>query len=192
MNAALTQQPIEQFLSALGSDQPTPGGGAAAALSAALAAQLGHKAGALTVGKPRFAEVEQQVGDLMQRLARATEMLKQLVSEDAVAYEALAAAFKLPKDRDDRAEQIEVAASYAAGVPLQTAALTRRVIRTLERIRPIANPNLVSDVDVGQALARAALESAAINVRVNLPFVNQAHREVVARELEQICQLDRD
>ena len=190
MDEPLIQMSLEKFLNDLGSSAPTPGGGAAAALTGALAAQCGHKAGSLTVGKPKFAEVEADVQDLMQRLARSCTMLNQLVTEDATAYDNLSQAFKLPKDDPNRSNQIAAAATFAAGVPLQVIAITRRVLRALERIRPISNPNLVSDVDVGLHLARAAMQSAALNVEVNLPFVPEPQRATVAETLQQLCNLD--
>lgn len=177
---------VRDFLDRLASDAPTPGGGAVAALSAALAASLGRMAGALTAGKPRFAGVERQVLDLMQRLHRTSAMLLRLMEEDAEAYALLAAAFKLRKDDAARAGRIEAAATYAAAVPLQTMAAGRRVLNDLERLGAIANPNLRSDVAAGQHLAHAAIAAAAENVRANLPYVSDEQRQAVQAELDRL------
>lgn len=164
---------VREFARRLASDAPTPGGGAAAALTGALAAALGEMVAALTIGKPKFAAVDAEARDARQRLAGRRAMLEQLVDEDAAAYGELSAAWKLPKDDPQRAQAVENAARIAAVAPLETVAISRGVLQDAELLRRIGNPNLSADAEAAIALARAAMESAAANVRANLPFLGE-------------------
>ncbi|MFQ5805443.1 MAG: cyclodeaminase/cyclohydrolase family protein [Phycisphaerae bacterium] len=184
--SSLVSLSINDFLDCLASDAPTPGGGAVAALTGALAAALGRMACALTVGKTKFAEVEPQVDQIASRLNRATLMLKRLMDEDAAAYAELSAAFKI--DRSDAAgkEKIVQAAGLAAAVPLETVAVSRQVLSDVRRLEPIGNPNLRSDVEAASHLARAAMQAAAANVRVNLPLLADEQAQRVGKELDRL------
>jgi formiminotetrahydrofolate cyclodeaminase len=186
MPASLLDQTLRDFLGNLSTDQPTPGGGAVAALAGALAAALGQMAAALTVGRPRFAASENQVQELAARLKRAEQVLRTLLDADAAAYEELRGAFKLPREDATRPARIREAAGAAAAVPFQVAALAQKVRLDLARLAPICNPNLASDVQVGLHLAAAAMHSAAIMVRVNLPLLDEAERVPLERELNQL------
>jgi len=183
---SLANLSLKDFLARLGSAAPTPGGGSVAALTGALAASLGQMACALTVGKPKFAQVEPQVRELATRLQRAADMLRQLIDEDAAAYTELNAAFKIDKSEPARKQRLGQAAVLAAEVPLETAAISREVLGDLERLAPIANPNLRSDVEAATHLARAAMHAAAANVRVNLPLIAPEAAERINGELEQL------
>ena len=186
MSDSLLKSSVEDFLKRLGSDVPTPGGGSVAALTGALAASLGCMAAALTVGREKFASVEPQVQQISARLNRAALLLKQLVDEDAAAYAELSQAFKRDKAAADRKRRMAEAASLAAAVPLETVAVSRQVLGDLRRLEPIANPNLRSDVEVGIHLARAAMQSAGANVRVNLPLLAEKQARDAERELEKL------
>lgn len=174
---------IEQFLAELAAARPTPGGGAVAALTGALATGLGRMAAGYTLGRPRFAEVAGEVEALVAQLARAGEHLLTLMDEDAAAYAALSSALKRPKDEADRAEVVARAAAVAAFVPLETAGLCRRVEQVLERLRTIGNPQLRSDVVAGRALAQAAVAAALENVRANEPLLSAADAATITREV---------
>ena len=174
---------VAQFLDGLASERPTPGGGSVAALTGALAASLGHMVCGYTRGRKKFAEVEPAVREIGVRLQRAEKLLRAMVDEDAAAYGALSDAFKLEKSDAGRADAIRKAAGTAAVVPLTTAGVCRQVLTELSALRPIGNPNLVSDIDVAKHLAQAALQSAAINVRVNVPLVDDREAERLEAEL---------
>lgn len=183
---ALLGLTLNEFLNRLGADEPTPGGGSVAALVGALAAGLGQMSCNFTLGREKYASVEGQVQELCTRLTRARQMLQRLVDEDAEAYAQLSAAFKTDKTAPDRKSQIAQAASVAAGVPFQIAALSKQVLRDLDTLRPIANPRLISDIDAGAHLAKASLEAAAANVRINLPYIGGAEAEHMQIELDKL------
>jgi len=182
----LVSRPIDEFLDQLASDAPTPGGGAVAALTGALAASLGRMVCGLTLGRKKFAEVEPQVAQIASHLTRAAGMLKQLIDEDAAAYAELSAVFKMDKSDPKRKTRLVETAGLAAAVPLETTAVTRQVLSDLRRLEPIGNPNLRSDVEAGIHLAQAAMQAAAANVRVNLPLLPEEQAREVAKELDQL------
>ncbi|MCA9242487.1 MAG: cyclodeaminase/cyclohydrolase family protein [Phycisphaerales bacterium] len=178
----LIDMPLRGFLERLGSVEPTPGGGAAAALAGAMGASLGRMVCELTRG-PRFAPVAEQIDQLADQFGRTAAVLRRLVDEDAYAYQGLSAALKLPKDDATRAARLRESATLAASVPLQVAVLSRATIGDIERLRPIANPNLTADVTSAAALSHAAIVAACANVEANLPFVDDALRPKLAAEL---------
>jgi methenyltetrahydrofolate cyclohydrolase len=168
----VADQGAGSWLDDLASAAPAPGGGAAAAMLAAIGAALVSMVCELTVGKPRYAEHE----DVMRAaLASAAEFLaeaRRLADADAVAFGAVSEAYRRPKgteaERAARTEAIQVALVGAAGVPLRTAAVAAGIIELSERILPGANVNVLSDVAVAASSARAALEAAEVNVEINV------------------------
>jgi len=181
--AGLTALSIDDFLDRLASDAPTPGGGAVAALAGAIAASLGKMVCGLTIGKPKFVDVEPQVKQIASRLTRAALMLRRLIDEDAAAYGELSATFKLDRSDPKRRERLTQTGGLAAAVPLETVAVGRQVLGDLRRLEPIGNPNLRSDVEAAIHLVRAAMAAGAANVRVNLPLLPEAQAQRVDQEL---------
>lgn len=176
----MLDQTVGAWLEDLASDSPAPGGGAAAAMNAAVGASLVAMVCHLTIGKPRYAEHEAL---MRQTLAAATALRSQavqLAADDAAAFGAVTDAYRLPKetdaDRIARTDAIQAALIGAAEVPLRTAAVAAAIIDHAGRIVDAANVNVLSDVAVAAASARAALESAVINVEVNLAAMRDAAR----------------
>lgn len=182
-------QTVGSWLEDLASDAPAPGGGAAAAMNAAIGAALVAMVCNLTIGKPRYAEHEPV---MRQALTSATELRAQavqLAADDAAAFGAVTDAYKLPKDTDAdktaRTAAIQTALIGAADVPLRTAAVAASVIDLAGRIMDGANVNVLSDVAVAAASARAALDAAVINVEINLGAMKDpARRDALRVELD--------
>lgn len=183
----MTQEPysassIESFLDKLASADPEPGGGGGAALAGALAAALVSMVANLTLGKEKYAGVQDQVAALKTRSEDLRSRLQDLVTLDAQAYGAVAAAMKLPRGTDDekasRATTLQVALRHAAAVPLDVVETAVQVARLSETAAEIGNTNAVSDAGVAAILAEAAAQSAALNVKINLPWIDgQAFRD---------------
>ncbi len=163
---------LDGFLTALASAAPAPGGGAAAALNAALGAALVSMVCNLTIGKPRYAEHEATMIRVRGEAEGARHRALTLADDDAAAFAAVTDAYQLPKqtdaDRAARTAAIQKALVGAADVPLRTAELAAAVVRMSGEILDGSNVNVLSDVAVAAASARAALQSAVINVRINL------------------------
>jgi len=181
-------QTVPEWLDALASDAPTPGGGAAAAMNAAIGAALVSMVCNLTIGKPKYAAYAETMAHA---LAEATELRRralQLADEDAAAFDAVMAAYRLPKESEEnkqaRSAAIQTALAGAAEVPLRTAEVAATVIALAAAIEEGANVNVLSDVAVAAASARAALDSAALNVEINLASMGDvALRETLAGRL---------
>jgi len=183
--------PLKQFLDDTAAAQPTPGGGSVAALTAALASSAGRMAANYTLGRKRFADVQQEVSALQHRLATAGQMLEQLVAEDMIAYRQLQAVWR--RDGTPPASQVDRSAALvgAIAVPFEVVAVAGAMLADLDRLKDVANPDLLSDVGVGAELAAAAARSAALNVRINLTQLDDAAeveslRTQLSRQLEHV------
>jgi methenyltetrahydrofolate cyclohydrolase len=165
-------QPVGEWLDELGSAAPAPGGGAVAALSTATAAALVEMVGNLTVGRPAHAAHEVQVTAVRDAAQRLRRRALAQVDEDATAFRALMAAFRLPRqtnaEQAARQSAIQAATRAAAAVPLDVAATAAEVIALAAQLPGRSNPNVLSDVGVAAVTAAAAIEAAAVNVEVNL------------------------
>ena len=186
--ASLSELRVGEFLDRLASDRPTPGGGSVAALVGASGAALGRMAAALTLGKPRFADVAERVAHCARRLERIDRLFRRLMDEDAAAYGELHAAFRLPKNAPQRAVRIAQTAGLAACVPLETVAVARQSLTELEKLARIGNPNLRSDMEAAVSVTKAAMRAAAANVRANLPLVGEQESHRIETELRKLLE----
>lgn len=176
----MRDQTIGKWLEALASPTPAPGGGAAAALNAAVGAALIEMACNLTIGRPRYAPQE---AAMRAALAEATTLRRRalhLAAADVEAFGAVSAAYKLPKETDQqrrtRTEQIQRALVGATEVPLHTAVLAGEVVQLARRILDGTNVNVRADVAAAAIAGRAALEVALINVEANLAAIRDPPR----------------
>lgn len=171
-------QTLDGWLEALASAHPTPGGGAASAVLIAAGAALVEMACTLTVGREKFRAVE----PLMQETAARARALRieasGLSAEDAAAFDAVSAAYALPRGTSEekaaRSARIQEALHGATEVPLRTARAGVAVLDLAAAIAGKANPNVVSDVGAGALSARAGAEAAALNVEINLASLKDA------------------
>jgi len=164
----MRDQTIGGWLEDLGSAEPTPGGGAAAALLVATAAALVEMVTNLTIGKPRYAQHDALMTSARDTAADLRQRALTLAADDEVAFNAVIAAYRLPKDDPHRSAAIQTATAGAAEPPLRIAARAAEVIALAAEVQPGANVNVLSDIAVAASAAKAALESAAVNVEVNL------------------------
>lgn len=164
--------PIDSnFLDALASDNPTPGGGSASAYAAAMAAALVAMVARLTIGKKKYADVEEEMRAIEQRAENLRGKLTKAVADDSDAFEAVMTAYRLPKDTPEqktiRTERIQAATLLAAQVPLQVAQKAVDLLEFSLTLVLHGNLNAISDAGSAAALAGAALSGAALNVRIN-------------------------
>jgi len=185
----VAEETIAHFLDELASGAPAPGGGAAAALEAALGAALVSMVCNLTIGKEKYRAYEHT---MMEARTTAEDLRAQalaLVTEDSASYSAVGAAYALPRGSDEekaaRQARIQEALKGATDVPLRTVALAARVIELCAHIVDGANTNAISDVGVGALSARAALDGAALNVKINLALIkDEAFKAATAARME--------
>jgi formiminotetrahydrofolate cyclodeaminase len=180
-----TDRTVRDFCAALASGAPVPGGGGAAALAGALAAALASMTLNYTVGRKRFERVEAEMRALLARADTIRGELLDLVERDADAYQAVVDAQGLPKDSPDQAAErdraVQRALADAVRVPLRAAVLAADVLALCEPVAERGNQRLISDVGVAALLADAALQSAALNVRVNLADLRDGRLESESR-----------
>lgn len=167
---------IQAYLDRLASASPEPGGGSVAALVGALGAALVTMVADLTLGKERYAAVQDQVADIRLKAENLRRRLSELVTLDAEAYGAVAAAMQLPRGDDDekaaRERAMQKALVGAAAVPLEIAQAALEVARLSLPAAEVGNTNAVSDAGVAVLLAEAAAQSAALNVKINTGWIN--------------------
>ncbi|HFD11967.1 MAG TPA: methenyltetrahydrofolate cyclohydrolase [Crenotrichaceae bacterium] len=173
----ITQLSIDEFIHDLASKTPTPGGGSAAAVIAAMAAALVSMVANLTIGKKDYAFVETQMQELLTQSTSLRQELLDLIHADIEAFNQVMAAYKQPKTTDDgdnkkRSEAIQSALKTATDVPLQCAEACRSVMRLSKIAAEIGNKNVVSDAGVAVLAAQAALRSSALNVYINIGYIS--------------------
>ena len=163
----LTENSCTGFAALLASKASVPGGGGAAALAGALGAALCSMVGNFTVGKKKYAAVEEDVKAMLVKLTELRTRLLELVDLDAEAFEPLSRAYAIPKDDPRRAEVLEKASLDACSAPIETAKCCAGVVELLEEMFQKGSVMLISDVGCGALLCRAAMEAAAMNVFIN-------------------------
>ncbi len=177
---------IGGWLDALASSAPAPGGGAAAALEAAMAAALLEMVCNLTIGKPAYAEHDDTMTSVRDRATSLRSDALGLAQEDAEAFGAVIAAYKLPKETEDevaqRRREIQHALVAAAEVARSTADVAMQILDLVERIVPLGNVNVISDGAAAAGAARAAIQTSLLNIDANVASISDSEtRETYER-----------
>ncbi len=155
------------FTRAVAADTVTPGGGAVAAAAGALAAALAEMVSRLTVGKKKYADVAARMSAVADEAASLRTELLAAVDEDIAAFNALVTAYRLPKEDPVRPDAIRAAMTEATDVPLRVTRTALEVIKLAGAAATAGNLNAVTDAMAGVHMALAAVEVAALNVRIN-------------------------
>lgn len=173
---AYAEGTIRDYLDKLAGESPEPGGGSVAALVGALGAGLVTMVTSLTLGKEKYAAVQGDMADIRDRAEKLRARLQELVSLDAIAYAAVAAAMKLPQDDEqhklERSAKLQAALKGAVEVPLEIAEAAAEVARLSLPAAEKGNTYAVSDAAVAAVLADAAAHSAALNVKINVSWID--------------------
>ncbi len=167
----IEKENLGSWVAALASSAPTPGGGGAAALSGALSAALGQMVANLTVGKKRYAAVEEEIKESLLKLRALQAELMALADKDAEAFAPLAAAYGMPAETEEQKEEkarvMEENLLAASLVPLEIMKKTSALLDVLEIMEEKGSRMAVSDVGVAAQLARAAISGAVMNIYIN-------------------------
>ncbi|NTW84344.1 MAG: cyclodeaminase/cyclohydrolase family protein [Chlorobiaceae bacterium] len=168
----LGETKISDYLRDLASASSTPGGGSAAALTAAQGAALLAMVCRLSIGKKKFADVEDEVRSILVTLDNDLKITQELADSDIRVFQTVIAAYKLPKETEFEAEaragKIQYALKTCSEVPLELFKTCVSLLPLADRLEQICNPAVKSDVVVGRYLLLAALYSAQANVEINL------------------------
>ena len=176
----MLEKNVTEFIKELSSASPVPGGGGACAAVGAFAAALGQMVANLTTGKKRYAEVEDEIRDVRDRLTELISELEELVDKDAAAFEPLAEAYGLPKETAEEREQkeriMEKALYDASVVPLEIMRTIHKAMKLLAVLEEKGSRIAVSDAGVGILFAQAALNGASLNIFINTKLMKDRER----------------
>ncbi len=165
----------ETFLNELASDAPAPGGGGASAYVGALSAALASMVIAIAGRKRAYESIAGKLQEQTDMLASCREALVGLVEEDAVAFGALAATWKMPKstpeERARKSEAQQEALVGACEVPMQIMRICAKVIEIDHDLIGLVDRMILSDVGASVIIALGAMKAAALNVRVNAAYM---------------------
>ena len=171
----LTDKKVSNFLGELASNSPTPGGGSVASLAGALGAALISMVGNLTAGKKKYENIEEDIKKIVSSSEKLRYELSQLIEEDVKVFNNFMSTYKMPKETEDekkvRAEKIQESLIEAAKVPLKVAYKCLDILSLSKEVAEKGNINVVSDAGVAVLMAEAALESAILNVKINLGMI---------------------
>ncbi|MCI8625307.1 MAG: cyclodeaminase/cyclohydrolase family protein [Lachnospiraceae bacterium] len=182
-----------QFIKALSSKAPVPGGGGASALAGAIGTALASMVGNLTSGKKKYAEYQPDIERILEEAERLTTKLLQLIEEDAAVFEPLSKAYGLPKGTPEelahKEEVMEGALYEASLVPLRIMETAVEAIRLQEELSVKGSVLAISDVGVGAKLLEAALQGASLNVYINTKLMkNREQAEELNQRAEALIQ----
>lgn len=168
----LVEQRVIDFVAATASKEPTPGGGAIAALTAATGAALAEMVANLTFGKKGYEAVQTEMEELQAKAEAIRERMLELSQADADVFNIFMNALGLPKNTDEekaaRTATIQQAYKDAAMVPFEIGELANQIFDLAELASRKGNQNLITDGIIAAINARAAVKSAFLNVRINL------------------------
>lgn len=187
----MLEKSVTDYLDVLATKEPVPGGGGAAALVAATGIALGTMVGDLTLGKKKYADVQERIGELMTVSEELRHELQRLSEADAEVFYPLSQAYGLPGRTDEeKAEKdavLQPALLKAAGVPLDICRACVKALETLEEYSRIGTRIAISDVACGAAMVRAGLEAAQLNVLINTRLLkSEADRQTLEAEAAEL------
>lgn len=177
------------WLEELSSGLPTPGGGSAAAVAVSMGAGLICMVCNLCIGNPKFSANEDRLRNVLRDAETARRKSLELADEDAREFEAVMAAYRMPRSTGDerlhRKRALQQALAAAAEPPLRLAQVAVEVLGFADAIVDCSNPNVITDVAVAAAMARADLESSMVNVAINLKSLDDRETKTrIADELD--------
>lgn len=186
-----TTESCESFIEKLASKNPIPGGGGASALVGAIGIALGSMVGSLTVGKKKYADVEQDILKIKEKSNLLQNRLLNLVEQDAIAFEPLSKAYGLPKETEEqkaaKQQVMEKALKEACEVPLEIMRVCCEAIVLLEEYTEKGSAIAISDAGVGAVCCKSALMGASLNVLINVnSMTDKEYAEKTRKEMDSL------
>lgn len=180
---------IEEFAKVTASDAPAPGGGSVAAAAGSLAAALAEMVANLTIGKEKYAEAENEMRELAEKGQAIREKLIADIQRDSSSFNLYMAALRMPKDTEEekaaRREAMQKGLKEAAVVPLYVAETASEIFPLAEAAVARGNANAVTDGLVSAMMARTAVLSALLNVKINLNSIkDEAFRADMEKQVK--------
>lgn len=194
MNDSMIALSCEDFVRVLSSSAPAPGGGGAAALVGAIGTALGGMVGSLTVGKKKYADVQEEILSLKAQSDELHAKLLSMVDKDAKAFEPLSRAYGLPgstdEEKTEKAQIMEAALKEASEPPFEIMNLCLDSINVIERFSKIGSKLAISDAGCAAACCKAALNAACLNVFINTRLMkDRAYADAINKRAEEMLEL---
>ena len=192
MSSPLADLTLRELLDRFAAPTPTPGGGSAAAMAAALGASLLAMVAGLPKTKTGAPEERAALDAARAALLDAQRQLVDLIDRDAAAYDAVTAAYRLPKNTDDekaaRKRAIQTAMEGAARAPLQTLRVCTAGVDHATAVVSFGSPSAATDVAVGFNLISSGSMGALLNIDANLDGLDPQVREEIVAEVKQLSE----
>lgn len=183
-----TDKTCRQFVDETAGKSPVPGGGSVSALVGALGASLGRMVASLTIGKKKYADVEEEITELARQTDELRAQLIELVQADIDIFEPLSQLYGMKADTQEekkkKEELLEKALDDACSVPLKIMEACGRAIELSEEFAQKGSKLAVSDAGAGAIICKAALQAASLNVYINTKSMKNRQR---AEELDSMC-----
>jgi len=187
----LASMNVKSFLSELASNSPAPGGGSVAALSGALGAALSSMVCNLTIGKEKYPDVQDEIKEVLSKSETLRKKLTNLIDKDTQAFNDVMKAFKMPKETEEqknkRSKAIQDGYKVAASVPLETARTCEEILDVAMIVAEKGNQSSITDAAMSAIMAKAGVEGAILNVKINLGSIkDERFVEKIRKELDEI------
>lgn len=181
------------FVSVLSEKDPVPGGGGASALVGAVGTALGSMVASLTIGKKKYAEVEEEMCSLKEEAQKLQKELLELINRDAEVFEPLSKAYGLPKEtEEEKAEKervMEKCLKEACSVPFEILEKCCKAVALHESFAAKGSKLAVSDAGVGVVFCKAAMQGAALNVFINTKSMkDREYAEGINRKVRELLE----
>lgn len=163
----MNEKSLSDFLEALSSKAPIPGGGGASALIGAIGISLCSMVANLTSGKQKYAEYQSDIDNILSYASVSIPLLLNLIEKDAEVFEPLTNAYSIPKENPNRNEILEHALVTACSVPMTILKKVANVINIIEQLSTKGSKLALSDVGVAASACRCAMEGAVMNIYIN-------------------------
>ena len=183
----LTTKTVDEFIDAVSSNSPAPGGGSVAALAGTLGTALTSMVCNLTIGKKKYLDVQGEMEEVLKQSETLRASLTKLVDEDTEAFNAVMSAMNLPKETEEqrrqRSEAIQRVTKNATEIPLRVMQLCEDALALTKTVAEKGNVNSISDAGVAALMLRAGCLGAKLNVQINLGGLNDSvfMRETTSR-----------
>jgi len=189
----LVDMNLKNFLDELASNSPAPGGGSVAALAGALGAALSSMVCNLTIGKEQYETVQHDIKELLQKSEQLRNHLTLLIDKDTEAFNEVMNALKMPKDTDEQKEKrrnaLQKGYKSAASVPLETARTCEQILDVALQAAEKGNKNSITDAAVSALMASAGVESAILNVKINIGSIKDTtYVHTITKEVHELQQ----
>lgn len=183
---------LREVIEASASKSPTPGGGSVSAIIACFGLAMTAMVCNLTLGKEKYKDAESKVEEILCETNILMQRMEELVEADMSVFSNLMAAYRLPgstaEEKAVREATVQKALRDATGVPMEIARTCLKALQLTDQLSPIGSKMAVSDAGVAALLAEAALNSALMNIEINIPMIkNQTYIKEVIAEKEKMA-----